>query len=290
MQIRSDFFIFILKNRCYDDGMNTDLSVKEILDFYKEAGVDEVIGEEPINWLGRAEPNRAQPQVAGSAPQAPQRQARTLPKATPPAAPAVNIQPSRESVKQASELAAKATSLSELEEALRNFDGCNLRQMASNTVFSRGKADAKIMIMDAPPAAEEDRSGSPFAGASGEMLTKMLGAIGVKIDDCYLASCLPWRPPGGRTPTAEEAAICHPFAARHIQLQKPEMILLCGEAAAFMLQKKEGINKLRGKWAPFESDATPVQTLAIFHPNFLMEHPASKRLAWADLLKLKAAL
>lgn len=270
--------------------MNTDLNAKEILGFYKEAGVDEVIGEEPINWLGRAEQPRAAGAAAAASAQSSQPQPRVLPKAAAPAAAPVNIQPSRESVKLATDLAAKATSLAELEETLRNFEGCNLRQMASNTVFGRGKADAKIMIMDAPPAAEEDRSGSPFAGASGEMLTKMLGAIGISPDDCYLAACLPWRPPGGRTPTAEEAAICRPFAVRHVQLQKPEVILLCGEAAAFLLQKKEGINKLRGKWSPFESDIAPVQTLAIFHPNFLMEHPASKRLAWADLLKLKAAL
>jgi DNA polymerase len=252
--------------------------------------VDEVIGEEPINWLGRAEPPRAAGGAAAPSAKSPQPQTRALPKAAAPAAAPVNIQPSRESDKLAADMAALATSLAELEETLRNFEGCNLRQMASNTVFGRGNADAKVMIMDAPPAAEEDRSGSPFAGASGEMLTKMLGAIGLKSEDCYYAACLPWRPPGGRTPTAEEAAICHPFAARHIQLQKPEIVLLCGEAAAFLLQKKEGINKLRGKWSPFETDTPPVQPLAIFHPNFLMEHPASKRLAWADLLKLKAAL
>ncbi len=244
-----------------------------------------MIGEEPINWLGRAEPSRG----AQSTPK-PQTPSRPLAKVAAPAAAPVNIQPSRESVQLAADLAAKATSLDALQETLRNFEGCNLRQMASNTVFGRGNADAKIMIMDAPPAAEEDRSGTPFAGASGEMLTKMLGAIGLKSEDCYHAACLPWRPPGGRTPTAEEAAICHPFAVRHIQLQKPDIILLCGEAAAFLLKKKEGINKLRGKWTPFADETAPAQTLAIFHPNFLMEHPASKRLAWADLLKLKAAL
>lgn len=276
--------ILFLKKPCYDGLMNMDLSAKEILDFYLQAGVDETIGDMPVNWF--EQPAVVPASEKETAPSAPRSRAPvSVAPATTTPAPQTSV-----AIDNARAAATAATDLSSLKEAISNFDGCALKQLATNTVFARGDVAADLMIIDCPPAADEDRNGAPFAGVNGELLTKMLGAIGLDIQKQYLATCLPWRPPGGRAPTAEEIAICRPFLERHIQLKAPRIVLLCGEAAAITLHKKEGINKLRGKWQNLIGDNAAVPTLSIFHPGFLIEHPVAKRHAWADLRKLKAAL
>jgi len=146
------------------------------------------------------------------------------------------------------------------------------------------------MIMDRPPSAEEDRSGKPFAGDAGVLLGKMLAAIKLDVEDIYLGSVLPWRPAGGVPPTESDLAICLPFAERHIALAKPEFLLLCGEAAGYLMKKKASINKLRGRWAPLQFEDVAVNALPIFHPGFLLDYPSAKKQAWTDLQLLQSAM
>ncbi|MEH6405198.1 MAG: uracil-DNA glycosylase [Sneathiella sp.] len=254
-------------------------NIKTLLAFYIEAGIDEVIGDEPVNRFdlqATATPARRSPL---------QRSAASAPKPNSPVA-----TPNMPSPSDVIALVNKCTSIEALQQALLDFDGCSLKKMATKTVFAHGNSAADLMIIDRPPSSEEDRTGIPFAGPTGKLLLKMLASIGIKEDDFYASSLIPWRPPGGRAPTLEEQSVCMPFIKRHIELVKPKILLLCGEAAAPLLEKKTGINRLRGKWSQATFGGEKIPAIPIFHPSFLMDHPASKKLAWADLLELKAGL
>lgn len=257
-------------------------NLKTLLEFYIEAGVDEVTGDEPVDRFALSPAGIPKAPLKRSALQRAPTQTEK-PKAS------VSI-PNNMAVAEATELVGKCKSIEELQQALNSFEGCSLKKLATTTVFSRGNINADLMVIDRPPSSDEDRIGNPFLGRSGTLLEKMLSSIGLNDGDFYLASILPWRPPGGRTPTQEEQAICMPFIRRHIELANPKALLLCGEAAAPLLEKKSGINRLRGQWTELSFGNISVPALPIFHPAFLLDHPASKKLAWTDLLKLKAAL
>ncbi|MBO6826010.1 MAG: uracil-DNA glycosylase [Sneathiella sp.] len=269
--------------------MQMGSNISEILNFYLEAGVDEVISDQPVDQFALSS---APPTSPARAPRA--KPASTARPATPVTGtqngPTASINLSAE-IEKAENLANLAQTLEELRASLDNFTGSALKSMAMNTVFSRGKLGAKLMIIDRAPGAEEDRQGVPFAAAKGELLSKMLRAIDINIDETYMAAALPWRPPGGQAPTKEDRALCLPFLKRHIELAAPEHLLLCGEAASIVLEReKTGINKLRGTWETIKIGGLEIPSLSLFHPAFLMDHPASKKLAWEDLLALKAKL
>ncbi|MBE7635556.1 uracil-DNA glycosylase [Sneathiella sp. P13V-1] len=267
--------------------MQSREEILETLHFYIEAGVDEVIGDTPVDQYALSAQPKAAPAQKPSAPtiRASAAIATPAPKAK---APSLNIS---EEIARAEKLAAEASTLEELNSAIASFNGSALQKMAMNTVFAKGNAGARLMVIDRPPGAEEDRQGIPFAAANGQMLSRMLKAIGIEEDGFYAAACLPWRPPGGQAPAKEDRMLCLPFLKRHIELAAPEMLLLCGEAAAILLEKdRVGINKLRGNWESVEVGDKSIPALPIFHPAFLMDHPASKKLAWRDLLDLKSHL
>jgi uracil-DNA glycosylase len=184
--------------------------------------------------------------------------------------------------------------LAELEAAVRMFEGCALRRTATNTVFADGVAGAPLMIIGEAPGADEDRIGRPFVGRSGQLLDRMLAAIGFsRATDTYITNILFWRPPGNRKPTGDEIAACLPFVWQHIALARPRVIMLSGgTATAALLGRSEGITRLRGRW--FDLDvpglAAPVPALATYHPSFLLRSPARKSEAWRDLLALEARL
>ncbi|TNE35171.1 MAG: uracil-DNA glycosylase [Alphaproteobacteria bacterium] len=263
--------------------------INALLDFYRAAGVDETIGDLPVNRFEVSTKAR-HPKAASEMKAPPQATARSVPPpkaALPPSAPLKSLE---EAASAACKLAHGAGNIECLRKAVAGYDGCSLRKMAMNTVFAEGDPSARLMIIDRPPSVDEDRSGTPFAGAAGELLNRMLAAIDLKREDCYLASLLPWRPPGGRAPTQEELALCLPFIERHITLARPQYLLVCGEAAGFLLKRDTGINKLRGTWTDYPAGETNIPLLPIFHPTFLLEYPAAKRHAWRDLLQLRAAL
>jgi len=184
------------------------------------------------------------------------------------------------------------TSLVDLQSAMARLDDCPLKHTASNLCFADGNPGARLMIIGEAPGRDEDRMGVPFVGADGQLLDKMIASIGLDRASVYLTNLLPWRPPGNRSPTDEETAMLLPWLFRHVQLAKPEFVLLLGGAAAkLVLGSHEGIMKLRGRWRDVDfGDGVPRPVLASLHPAYLLRSPAQKRLAFEDLLLLTKRL
>jgi DNA polymerase len=184
--------------------------------------------------------------------------------------------------------------LDKLRQAVASFDGCALKRTATNTVFADGIAGAPLMVIGEAPGADEDRQGLPFVGRSGQLLDRMLAAIGRdRKRNAYITNMLFWRPPGNRKPTDEEIATCLPFVWRHVVLAEPRVILLSGGTAAeSLLGRQDGITRLRGRWYPLAVPGLdhPVPTMATYHPSFLLRTPARKGEAWHDLLEVQAKL
>ena len=186
------------------------------------------------------------------------------------------------------------TTLEELYAAIRAFNGCTLKKTAQNTVIFEGIAESRLMFIGEAPGADEDRQGVPFCGASGQLLDKALGFIGLnRKENFYITNTLFWRPPGNRTPTTEELEICKPFVERHIALIKPHTIVLVGGTATkAVLNNNIGITRLRGQVFSYKNDymdsAVPVHV--IYHPSYLLRQPSAKKQAWADILQLKQHL
>ena len=184
------------------------------------------------------------------------------------------------------------TSLVDLQSAMAKLDDCPLKHTASNLCFADGNPGARLMIIGEAPGRDEDRMGVPFVGADGQLLDKMIASIGLDRASVYLTNLLPWRPPGNRSPTDEETAMLLPWLFRHVQLAKPEFVLLLGGAAAkLVLGSHDGIMKLRGRWRDVDfGDGVPRPVLASLHPAYLLRSPAQKRLAFEDLLLLAKRL
>ena len=180
--------------------------------------------------------------------------------------------------------------LNELETFIQNSDVCDLKKNAIQTVFADGNPAAKIMLIGEAPGADEDKYGKPFVGLAGQLLDKMLKAIGLDRKKVYISNVIPWRPLGNRQPTSEEILQCLPFIQKHIEIINPlTLILLGGTAAKSLLTTNLGITKLRGFWHQYNSLGllNPIQTRAIFHPSFLLRSPEFKKITWQDLLEIQ---
>lgn len=189
-------------------------------------------------------------------------------------------------------MARAATDIEALKAALGEYNGCPLKATARNLVFARGNPEAKVMLVGEAPGRDEDAEGKPFLGEAGQLLDKMLAAIGLDETSAYITNLVFWRPPGNRKPTDQEISACTPFTARHIELIKPDVLVLVGGISTqTLLGAKQGITALRGKWADYQcEDGTSIPALPIFHPAFLVRRPQEKAKAWADLLSLKGKL
>lgn len=187
--------------------------------------------------------------------------------------------------------AKSAATLDELRAILESFDGCALKATATRMVFADGNPQARVMLVGEAPGRDEDIEGLPFVGRSGKLLDQMLKAIGLDRTSVYIANIVPWRPPGNRTPTPQESAICLPFVLRQIELADPD-ILVClgGPSAQTLLDIKDGITKTRGRWFTFNTGKRDIRAIATFHPAFLLRSPLQKRFAWRDMLAIKKAL
>jgi DNA polymerase len=147
------------------------------------------------------------------------------------------------------------------------------------------------MIVGEAPGRDEDLEGKPFVGRAGQLLDKMLAAIGLKEADVHITNVVYWRPPGNRTPTPQESQVCRPFLERQMELVGPDVILLLGGSAAKqVLDVTDGIMRIRGKWRDIEVGGKPVKTMATLHPAYLLRTPAAKRQAWRDLLAVQTFL
>jgi uracil-DNA glycosylase family 4 len=259
-----------------------------LLRWYIEMGADEAIGAEPVNRFALPPVRGASPTFATTPAIRPQT-SRTV-AASPPAALAESL---GEAAQSARELAAGAETVEALAALVARFDGCSLKRTATNTVFADGNPAAPVMIIGEGPGAEEDRIGRPFVGRAGQLLDRMLAAIGLDRSSVAITNVVYWRPPGNRTPTAAEIAACLPFVLRHIALVKPKVLVLCGgTAAGALLSQGQGITRVRGRWFDLAVPGLdrPVPTLPMFHPSFLLRTSERKREAWHDLLALRIRL
>ncbi|HVI91142.1 MAG TPA: uracil-DNA glycosylase [Dongiaceae bacterium] len=193
----------------------------------------------------------------------------------------------------AREAAKAAVDLAALREALAAFDGCALKKTATNLVFADGNPAADVMLVGEAPGADEDRQGKPFVGVSGQLLDRMMAAIGLDRSTFYITNVCFWRPPGNRKPTEAELAAQLPFVTRHIELVQPKVLVLVGGSSAQgLLGLNDGITRLRGRWLDYTSPnlSAPIPALPIFHPAYLLRQPGLKREAWRDLMKLQAKI
>ncbi len=273
----------------------------EVLQFYSDNGLDEIISEKPVTYFGQTS--------ALATPLIQKNTQETFFK--PPlstfdsisvlAKKSQNIQESEEKflplndiIAQAKKLADGVRTLDELRMVVENFDGCNLKKMATNTVFCDGNPNAKVMVIGEAPGNHEDLQGIPFCGDSGKVLNEMFAAINMRRDDdFYITNVIFWRPPGNRRPTDEELMICRPFVERHIQLFAPKVIVIVGATAmSAVLGINDPVSKIRGKFMDFSPSflSKKTKTFTIFHPSYLMRQPTKKKVAWLDMLALEEFL
>ncbi len=264
----------------------------DLLRWYVETGVDQAIGDRPVDRFAATASRRAD-KVAAQKAQSEhiRRQAAAAP--DPAASPEAGMRGAVAAEATARDLAAAARTVDELRQALDIFDGCALKQTAKNLVFADGNPQAPLMLVGEAPGRDEDRLGKPFVGISGQLLDKMLAAIGRDRNNTYITNLLFWRPPGNRMPTQAEVAACLPFTRRHIELVHPKVLVFVGGASAkALLDETAGINRLRGKWIQYTTPGLPdpIAAVAMFHPAYLLRQPAHKRLAWRDLLAVNHKL
>jgi DNA polymerase len=274
---------------------NREREIRALLAFYEEAGVDALVGEKPLDRFAAhaSEARRSIPEPARD---------RLRPHGEPPQPNLPRPQEQRQggaallsrpdaAVLAARETARTAATLDELRAILLGFEGCALRMTATRLVFGDGNPQAPLMFVGEAPGREEDLQGLPFVGRSGQLLDRMMAAIGVNRKSAYVANIVPWRPPGNRTPTPQESAICLPFIRRQIELVDPNLLVcLGGPSAQALLNIKDGILKARGRWFPYQTGRREIRAMATLHPAYLLRQPLQKRLAWRDFLEIKKAL
>ncbi|WP_425483840.1 uracil-DNA glycosylase [Hongsoonwoonella zoysiae] len=280
-----------------------------LMDFYVGAGVNGMVDEDAVDAFAYVETQARRPapvRAQETAPMRPAAPARPVQGNAPSAPPkpsaqtgaSVNVQPSvqpsvpgDESIVAAREAAASAKTLDELHRILSRFEGCNLKRTAKNLVFADGSPNARVMFVGEAPGREEDVQGLPFVGRSGQLLDRILAAIGLERQVVYIANVVPWRPPGNRTPSPQETEICKPFIKRQIELVDPDVLVFLGGASAkALLGVTDGILRLRGHWMTYDTGKRQIRAIATLHPAYLLRNPAQKRLAWRDFLAIKAAL
>jgi uracil-DNA glycosylase len=260
-------------------------AANDLLDFYRDAGVDALIDEAPVSRFAPA----ASPTPPARAPQkasmtAGKQEIKSDAVSAAPLPPDAAVMAARDAAKIAG-------TLDELRAILERFDGCALKAAATQLVFADGNPQARVMFVGEAPGRDEDLEGLPFVGRSGKLLDRMLAAIGLDRGSVYIANIVPWRPPGNRTPTPQESQICLPFILRQIELVDPD-ILVClgGPSAQTLLGIKDGITKIRGRWFTFSTGKRNIRAMPTFHPAFLLRSPLQKRFAWRDFLAIKKAL
>ena len=235
--------------------MSGDQAIRALLDWYVLAGVDQATDDAPrdrYREAAAATPAAVarEPVPEAVPPSAPQ-PAMAAPQDPAPPNPPAPLLPPGDATWSAQEIATACTSLDQLVAAVRAFDGCALKRTATNTVIGDGNPEAALMFVGEAPGAEEDRQGLPFVGPAGRLLDRMLASIGLDRSAVYITNMLPWRPPGNRSPTAEELAICQPFLERQIELIAPRILVLVGGIAAkALLNRREGITACAASGSP----------------------------------------
>ena len=274
----------------------------EAVAWQQECGVFDLLSPDPVDAFAARDAARAAPVEAAPAAIRPPTAA-TPPKPAPAVAPKPAQKPAQNQharrgleaaadFAEAERRAAACATVEELRAAVEAFDGCLLKETASNTVFGDGPEDADIMLIGEAPGADEDRQGRPFVGRSGQMLDQMLSYTDLTREkDFRITNIVFWRPPGNRKPNAGEVALCWPFSRRHIELVQPKVILAVGGLSAqTLIDPNLRITRERGKWRSLDVAGRAVPVLPTLHPAYLLRQPINKREAWADLLMLRQHL
>ncbi|RYE07748.1 MAG: uracil-DNA glycosylase, partial [Hyphomicrobiales bacterium] len=224
------------------------------LDWYRAAGVDVAVGEEPVDRFATsavAQPRKAPLALPGAAP----------PPAPIPAAPLVT------DPNETRAIAAAAQTLDQLRAAMDAYEGCALKHRATQLVFADGNPEAQIMLVGEGPGEQEDKLGKPFVGRAGQLLDRMLAAIGLDRTKVYIANMVPWRPPGNRNPTPDELAQCAPFLHRQVELVAPKLLLTLGNVPTQALfETAQGITRMRGTWKNLAIGNWSGPVLPTLHP------------------------
>ncbi len=250
-----------------------DKALKSVLEWWDAAGVDvpEIAATPAKRTAPKRQAQRPTPQNKTPSPSAPRRDA------PPPA-------------QDAAPLAAAAKTLPELKAVMDKFYAGALSDNARQCVFSRGNPEADLMIIGEAPGRDEDIAGKPFIGQAGQLLDKMMAAIGLTEDEFYITNVVNWRTPKNRNPKPEEIEMCRPFLNRHIELMAPKIILIVGGVSMTAMTGLTGIMKNRGQWQVINVGGGDIPALPIYHPAFLLKQPALKKDAWRDLLALRERL
>ncbi len=250
------------------------------LGWLADMGASEIIGEEPVNRLAADQPSSRR-KLEPMAQQQPS-----------PAA----VNPGLRRDDGPSDVASCQT-LDDIEAALSRFDACPLKKTATKLCFADGNRQARVMLVGEAPGRDEDLQGKPFVGKSGQLLDRMLAAIGLsrnaeeRDNAAFITNAVFWRPPGNRTPTEAETTMCLPYLLRAIEIQKPDVIVCLGATPAHRLTgRSEGILKMRGRWTEASVGGRKIALLPTLHPAYLLRQPNQKRLAWRDLLALRQML
>lgn len=250
-------------------------ALESLLAFWRDAGVDACYGEAPVDHTHIAPP----PAV------------KAIQRATASVVAPHAGRDAGDALAEARRLASSAATLQDLAAAVAAFEGCPLRELgATQSVFGRGTPAAKVLVIGEAPGSQEDKEGRPFVGQAGQLLDKMLAAAGL-IDQAFIINTVFWRPPGNRSPSPQEQAVCAPFVERAFQLIEPKAVLLLGATSAkAVLQSEEPIMRLRGQWKEWRlaEGGFSAPAVATIHPAFLLRQPQAKRLVWADFLALAA--
>ncbi len=195
-----------------------------------------------------------------------------------------------EGAKPASSIAAlpllhsQDASLEAIREDIGECTRCKLHEHRTKIVYGEGSPKAKIVFVGEGPGADEDATGRPFVGRAGQLLDKIIAAIGLKRDDVYIANVVKCRPPGNRTPERDEVATCEQFLFRQLAFIQPKIIVALGSPAfQCLLRTKETITRARGNWR----DWNGIKVMPTFHPAYLLRSPEKKREAWDDMKKVR---
>ncbi len=175
----------------------------------------------------------------------------------------------------------RRTRLALLAEEVRACTACGLHEKRKQTVFARGNPFADLCFVGEGPGADEDAYGEPFVGAAGQLLDRMIAAMGYKRDEVYICNIVKCRPPNNRKPEPAEMASCVPFVTQQLALVKPKVIVALGATAVQgLIGTSEGITRMRGTWTLYKGS---IPIMPTFHPAYLLRNPAAKRDVWNDL-------
>lgn len=260
----------------------TPKALAALIDWYVESGVDLALDETPHDrYAESARAPAPREPIVETRETAPQRERSAPPT---PAAP-------DEAARAAQRSAAAARDLDDLRARFEGFEHAPFRSMAQHFLLSAGTPGAPVMALDVAPGETEERSGEAFSGPHARLLDNMFAAIGHDRARAYLAYLSPWRPPGDKTASALEAAILAPFARRHVELARPDILLLFGETPArVMLETSEPFSRLRGKWRDCRCGGHVTRAMVFSSLDAMLKSAALKPAAWRDLRAVAEAL